>query len=166
MSALDPHAAAQTTPRGPYGAAACYFEDLTVGEIRRSEPKTVSREELLGWARQYDPQYFHVDEHLAESSIFEGLIAPGIYTAALWRQLDHSINSDVAFVCGYGWDEVRWPNPVRPGDILVAESEVLEKEPHPKRPGMGKVLYGYRVINQDGDIVMSFRSRNLVEMKP
>jgi acyl dehydratase len=126
---------------------------------------TVSEEELLAWAKRYDPQYFHSDPEAARSSVFAGLVAPGIYTAAIWRQLDHEINGDVRYICGNGWDEVRWPNPLRPGESVQACSEVLSLEPHPRHADRGRVLYAYRLQGEDGRLRMSMRSHNLVERR-
>ncbi len=96
------------------------FSDLQVGEIRISEPARVSEQEILDYAHTYDPQWFHSDPERAKSSRFGGLIASGTQSIALWRRLDHTINGDIDFICGFGWDEVRWPTPLRPGDHIRA----------------------------------------------
>jgi len=141
------------------------FEDLVVGETRTSSAYTVSGEEMLDFARRYDPQWFHADPEAAKASLFEGLIASGVFTAAIWRRLDHEINADVDFICGVGWDEVRWPRPVRPGDALRATSKVLEKRDSGQRPDRGVAVYGYEVRNQNDEVVLSFRSINLVRRR-
>lgn len=141
-----------------------YFEDLEVGETARSKPMRVERQDLLEYANKYDPQPFHADEDLATESVFDDVIAPGTYTAALWRLLDHQINGDIAYVCGFGWDEVRWPIPVRPDDNIYATSEILELRDASKKD-RGHALYLYQVINQREQVVMSFRSHNLVYKK-
>ena len=143
-----------------------YFEDLREGQVALSRPLLIDKDELLQWARRYDPQYFHANEQAATHSVFGGLVAPGIFTAAIWRQLDHSVNGDVRYVCGTGWDRVRWPHPVRPGDQLRARSTVLKKTNHWRNPRWGKALYGYELLNQHDKVVMSFRSHNLVERQP
>ncbi|RMF11212.1 MAG: MaoC family dehydratase [Alphaproteobacteria bacterium] len=143
-----------------------YFEDLQVGEKSVSSPLTVTEAEMLEFARKYDPQWFHADPEAARESNFRGLIASGIYTAALWRQMDHEINGDVAFICGFGWDEVRWPVPVRPGDVLRATSEVLDKRPSESKPDRGHATFLYQVLNQNDEVVLSFRSLNLVSRRP
>ena len=141
------------------------FEDLVVGEQRLSSPYTVTQAEILEFARRYDPQWFHADADAAKSSHFEGLIASGVHTAALWRRMDHEINGDVDFICGVGWDEVRWPHPVRPGDTLQARSKVLELRPSETKPDRGLAIVGYEVRNQNDAIVLSFRSINLVRRR-
>ncbi|MEL7030513.1 MAG: MaoC family dehydratase, partial [Pseudomonadota bacterium] len=136
------------------------FEDLEVGERRVSSAYQVTQEEILDFAQKYDPQWFHADAEAAKGSTFQGLIASGVHTTALWRRLDHEINSDVDFICGVGWDEVRWPNPVRPGDTLRATSEILELRPSEASADRGIAIFGYEVRNQNDEIVLSFRSIN------
>lgn len=138
-----------------------YFEDLVVGERRCSDPYTVDKHEMLDYAQKYDPQPHHASDETARDTHFGEVIAPGTYTLALWRKLDHSINSDVAFVCGFGWDEVRWPVPVRAGDRLRAWSEITQLRASSK-PEHGHATYQYGLCNQDNDVVLSFVSHNLV----
>ena len=116
---------------------------------------------MLAFARAYDPQWFHTDTERAAGSVFGEAVASGVYTAALWRKLDHQINSDIDFICGVAWEDARWPKAVRAGDRLHATSEVIEKRA--SRDGSrGVVIFHYRLINQDGDEVFSCRSVNLV----
>lgn len=143
-----------------------YFEDLAVGEQRLSSPYTVTEAELLAFARDYDPQWFHADPEAAKGSHFGGLIASGILTAAIWRKVDHEINGDVAFICGFGWDDVRWPRPVRPGDSLRARSTVLDKRSSKTNPDRGHATFLYELLNQRDEIVFSCRSLNLVSRRP
>lgn len=142
-----------------------YFDDLSVGQKSISEPMHVDRKELLAFANKYDPQYFHADEEKARESIFKDVISPGTYTAALWRKLDHQINGDIDFVCGFGWDEVRWPIPLRPDDTIRAYSEVLELR-DASDPKRGHARYLYQLLNQNDEVVMRFESHNLVYKKP
>ncbi|MHA7875212.1 MaoC family dehydratase [Roseivivax sp.] len=138
------------------------WEDLELGETTRSDPVTVTEDDMLAFATRYDPQYFHSDPEAAKDSLFGELIASGIYTAALWRILDHSVNGDVDWVCGVQWDEVRWRKAVRAGDVLTACSEVISKRPSKSRPGVGLVVLAHHVENQDGAVVFSFTSTDLV----
>lgn len=142
-----------------------YFEDLVEGEERLSSPRAVTEAELLEFARTYDPQYFHADAQAAARSIFGGLIASGIFTMAVWRQLDHQICGDVAWICGVAWDDVRFPKPVRPGDALRARARCLSKRPSEKDPRRGVAVYQYTLLNQLGETVFTCRSTNLVERR-
>lgn len=142
-----------------------YFEDLVEGEERLSSAREVTEAELLEFARTYDPQYFHADSQAAERSIFGGLIASGIFTMAVWRQLDHQICGDVAWICGVAWDDVRFPKAVRPGDALRARARCLSKRPSAKDPRRGVAVYQYTLLNQRGETVFTCRSTNLVERR-
>lgn len=142
-----------------------YFEDLIEGDERVSGTREVTETELLDFSRTYDPQYFHADPQAAARSIFGGLIASGIFTMAVWRQLDHQICGDVAWICGVAWDEVRFPKPVRARDVLRARALCLSKRPSQKDPRRGVVVFEYTLLNQRGETVFTCRSTNLVERR-
>ncbi len=147
-------------------AAGRYYEDLVIGDVRESSARKVELEELLEFARRYDPQYFHADPVAAKESIFGEVIASGIHSAALWRTLDHEISGDIHWICGVAWEDVRWPNPVRPGDTLRARAEPLSKRVSGKDPNRGIVDLRYSLLNQRDEIVFTCRSINLVAMRP
>jgi acyl dehydratase len=142
-----------------------YYEDLVIGEVRESSVRTVSLEELLEFAVRYDPQYFHADPIAARQSIFGDVIASGIHSAALWRALDHEISGDIHWICGVGWEDVRWPNPVRAGDSLRARAETLSKRLSGKDRSRGIVECRYGLLNQRDETVFTCRSINLVALR-
>lgn len=148
-------------PFAPARPTRC-FEDLAVGEARRSEPRLVTEAEILAFARQWDPQWFHSDPDLARESVFGEVVASGIHVLALWRQMDHEINSDIDFVCGVGWDELRLKKAVRAGDTIHVTSEIIELRPSTTRTDRGTAITRYAVINQKGEEAVSFVSINLV----
>jgi acyl dehydratase len=125
----------------------------------------VDGEEMLAFARSYDPQWFHADPAAAKGSIFGEMVASGVYTAALWRRLDHQINSDIDFICGVAWEDVRWPKAVRAGDRLRAISEILEKRPSISDPSRGVAIFRYALLNQEDAEVFTCRSVNLVRRR-
>jgi acyl dehydratase len=139
-----------------------HFEDLVEGRTERSGTLTVEREPMLEFARRYDPQYFHADAEAAKGSPFGEVVASGIYTMALWRQLDHQIAHDIAWICGVAWDDVRFAVAVRAGDTLQAEATCLERRDSGSDPRRGVVVYAYVLRNQRGEVVFSCRSTNLV----
>ncbi len=141
------------------------YEDLTIGETASSQPMSVDAADMVDFARRYDPQWFHADADAATQSIFGEVVASGVYTAALWRKLDHTINGDIDFICGVAWEDVRWPKAVRGGDELRAASEILEKRPSANDPTRGVVTFLYRLINGDGEDVFTCRSINLVRRR-
>jgi acyl dehydratase len=143
-----------------------YYEDLVEGVVEESGTRTVTREELIAFASQYDPQYFHADETAAKASFFGDVIASGIHTMAIWRQLDHEIARDIQWICGVAWDDVRFPKAVRPGDTLRAKAQCLSKRLSGSDPRRGVAVYQYTLLNQDDEVVFTCRSTNLVERKP
>jgi acyl dehydratase len=138
------------------------FEDLAVGEFRRSSARIISEAEILAFARQWDPQWFHSDPELARSSVFGEVVASGIHVLALWRQLDHEINSDIDFVCGIGWDELRIRRAIRAGDTIHVTSEIIALKPSTSRSDRGTAITRYAVVNQTGFEAVTFTSINLV----
>ena len=138
------------------------FEDLRVGEQRRSSVKLVTLDEVLAFARAYDPQWFHVDPELAKGSAFGEVVASGIHVLAMWRVLDHEINRDIDFVCGVGWDDLRLKHAVRPGDSIYVTSEIVELTPSTSNASRGTAITRYAVINQRGEEAVTFTSINLV----
>lgn len=138
------------------------FEDLEVGERRVSGERTLVQDEIVAFARTYDPQWFHSDPDAAKASVFGEVVASGIHVLAVWRQLDHQINGDIDFVCGVGWDELRLKRAVRAGDTIHVTSEILELRPSKTRDDRGTAITHYAVVNQRGEEAVTFTSINLV----
>jgi acyl dehydratase len=138
------------------------FEDLSLGEKRRSTERTVTKDEIVAFAKQYDPQWFHSDVDAARESHFGEVVASGIHILALWRQLDHEINGDVDYVCGIGFDELRLKTALRPGDTVFVTSEIIGLAASKSGKPRGTATTLYMMINQAGDIIVSFTSINLV----
>ena len=141
------------------------FEDIEVGEERQSGPRPVTIEEMVEFAQKYDPQWFHADPEAARESSFGEVVASGVFVLAIWRQLDHTMNSDIDFVCGIGFDEFRLETALRPGDTVTAHSCILELTPSKSRDDRGTAITQYRLTNQRGDTVLRFRSINLVHRR-
>lgn len=140
-----------------------YYEDVEVGETREFGEYRATKEEILEFGRKYDPQPFHVDEAAAEETMFGGLIASGWHTAAMtMRMLVENVMAETAATGALGIDELRWTRPVRPGDTLTVETEVLDKEPWAQ--GLGLVRSATRVY-ADGEQVMSMVGLLLFEMR-
>ena len=141
-----------------------YYEDLAVGDSREFGDYTVSEEEIVRFAEQYDPQPFHVDGEAAERSMFGGLIASGWHTASVTMRMlvEHHL-ADSAATGALGVDDLRWPNPVRPGDALSVRTEVMEKEPW--QGDLGLVRSETTTLNQDDETVMSMVGLVLYERR-
>ncbi len=146
------------SPRAPYRT----FEDLKVGEKRTSRSRTVTEEEILEFARTYDPQWFHTDPDSATQSVFGQVVASGIHVLAMWRQLDHEINWDIDFVCGVGWDELRLKRAIRAGDTIHVTSEIVSLDPSKSSNDRGTAKTRYAVVLEDGTEAVTFTSINLV----
>jgi acyl dehydratase len=138
------------------------FEDLRLGELRKSTQRTVTQEEIVDFARQFDPQWFHSDVERARTSHFGEVVASGIHILALWRQMDHEINGDIDFVCGVGFDELRLKTALRAGDTVYVTSEICGLKPSETAKPRGTAITLYKMFNQLGEIVVSFTSINLV----
>jgi acyl dehydratase len=137
--------------------ASTFFEDLLPGAVQEFGSITVSRDDIIAFARQFDPQPFHVDEAAARQSPFGGLIASGWHTTALCMRLvvDHFLGADSGSLGSPGVDEIRWLKPVRPGDTLRLRAEILEATPSRSRPDRGAVRSRYQVLNQADEVVMT-----------
>lgn len=143
-----------------------FYEDLLLAEQRVSEPRVVDRDDMLEFARRYDPQYFHADTEAARQSIFGEVVASGIYTAALWRQRDHEISGDIAWICGVAWKDTRWPVALRAGDTIRARATCLSKRPSGSDPNRGIIEMRYELLNQRDQTVFETVSVNLIETRP
>lgn len=145
-----------------------YFEDFVVGEVHKSaRRRRVEKDEIIAFAKQYDPQPFHLDEEAGRKSIFGRLVASGWHTAALTMSLiATSEYSAAAGTVGLGFDQLRWPIPVLPGDELRIESEVLEVRPSKSRPDRGLIKMRTRTFNQHGQVVQELIANAMVPRRP
>jgi acyl dehydratase len=144
-----------------------YWEDFRQGDVTELGPLEVTREEILDFARRYDPQPFHVDEAAADAGPFGGLAASGWHTAAMFMRLfvDGILNGS-ASMGSPGVEELRWTAPVRPGDSLSARVRVVETYPSERRPDRGTVITESAVLNQVGAVVMTMRARGFFRRRP
>ena len=134
-----------------------YLEDFSVGQTFGSGRRRVDGERALAFAAEFDPQPFHLDEAAARRSIFGGLTVSGWYTAAAtMRLLVESELKPAGGIVGAGLDELRWLRPVRPGDELHAECEVIEVRPSKSRPEQGLIKLRTTTLNQHDNPVMVF----------
>ena len=131
-----------------------YLEDFAAGQSYRSGRLRVEEQRVKSFAAEFDPQPFHLDADAARGSIFGGLAASGWHTAAMtMRLLVESEFKPAGGIIGAGFDEFRWPAPVRPGDELHLDIEVLEVRPSKSRPSQGMVKVRTTTRNQKGEAV-------------
>ncbi|HVM63151.1 MAG TPA: MaoC family dehydratase [Verrucomicrobiae bacterium] len=133
-----------------------YLEDIHVGDRFRTSDHVVTEAEIIDYAKHYDPQPFHMDPAAAQKSIFGGLVASGWYTAAITMRLVAQGAVRIAGgSIGLGLEELHWLRPVRPGDTLHVEVEVLEVRPSHSHPDRGIVRSRNTTRNQTGEIVLT-----------
>jgi acyl dehydratase len=143
-----------------------FFEDYVAGHVHEFGSIGVTEDEILEFGRRYDPQPFHADAEAARHTQFGGLIASGWQTAGLMMRLvvDHYL-SHVASLASPGIDELRWTQPVRPGDTLSVRATVLETRPSSSKPDRGLVRTLFEVLNQRGEVVMSVKAMNMLKRR-
>src|SRR6478735_4800842 len=142
-----------------------YFNDLKVGDRFKSEPLNVTVKEVVEFAHKFDPQMLHLSRKRAERTIFKGLIASGWYTAAMTMRLFVQTLNFAEGAIGLGVDELRWPNVVRPGDVLTVETEIVDTRPSRSRPGFGIIRLRNVTTNQRGEIVQTMLASAMVPMR-
>ena len=147
--------------------AELYLEDFAVGQTFGSGRLRIEEERIRSFAAEFDPQPFHLDAAAARHTIFHGLAASGWHTAAVtMRLLVGSQLRPAGGIVGAGFDELSWPQPVRPGDELHLESKVLEVRPSNSRPDLGSIKVRTTTLNQDGEIVQISIGNLLVLRRP
>jgi acyl dehydratase len=143
-----------------------YLEDLAVGQRFVSATHTMDAEEIVRFAAEYDPQPFHLDDAAGRATLFGGLVASGWHTAATTMRLIVRGGLPVAGgIIGSG-GELLWTNPVRPGDTLQVECEILEITPSRSKPDRGMVVVRCLTRNQRGETVQSFTPKMVVPRRP
>ena len=145
-----------------------YFDDIEVGAKRSFGRYEVTREEVLEFARKYDPQPFHLSDEGAAKTHFGKLAASGWHTASMAMAMivKNMEDSPQASLGAAGIDELRWLRPVFPGDVLRVETEIVEKRASQSRPEMGSFKNQTTVFNQDDQPVMRFTAIALMARKP
>ena len=132
-----------------------YLDDLKIGDRFRSEPLKVTEKEIIEFAHKFDPQMFHLNQKAGERSLFKGLIASGWHTAGLTMRLFVQTLNFAEGAVGLGVDELRWPNAVRPGDVLTVETEILDLRRSRSKPGYGIIRLRNVTTNQRGEVVQT-----------
>ena len=144
-----------------------YFEDYRSGEVYDLGEVRVEEDDMLAFARAFDPQDIHIDPEKAQDGPFEGLIASGWYTGSLMMRLfARHFLSNASSLASPGMDELRWLAPVRAGDVLLVRVSVLETRRSVSKPDRGVVKTLIEVLNQDDTTVMTIRAVNMIAVRP
>ena len=139
-----------------------YFDDLKVGDRFKSAPLKVTGKQVIAFAHKFDPQMFHLNRKSAERTIFKGLIASGWHTAAMTMHLFVQTLNFAEGAIGLGIDKLRWPNVVRPGDVLTVETKILRLRRSRSRPDYGIIRLRKVTKNQRGEIVQTMLASVMV----
>lgn len=144
-----------------------YFEDYLEGDVHSFGSISVERDEVIAFAKRFDPQTMHTDPEAAKLGPFGGLIASGWHTVGLMMRLyvEHYL-THVASLASPGIDELRWLKPVRPGDVLSVRVTVLKAVASKSKPDRGAVTSFAEVINQAGEVVMTLKAVNIIGKRP
>jgi acyl dehydratase len=144
-----------------------YFEDFAAGQMFDAGSVTVTEDEIVSFARHYDPQPFHVDPDAARASIYGGLIASGWHTAALsMRQIVDAVFGKTAGMGSPGVDELRWLRPVRPSDTLSVRLTILDARASGSKPDRGIIRFRVEVENQAAELVMHMTGAGFIARRP
>jgi len=136
-----------------------FWESFSKGDIAEYGPRQVTRDEIVAYATEFDPQPIHLDEEAANASMLGGLSASGWHICALaMRMIADGFLYDASSMGSPGVDEVRWITPLRPGDSIILRATVLNSRVSRSRPEMGFVAFHYELINQEGVTVMTMTS--------
>lgn len=144
-----------------------FFEDFEVGKTIAVGSCIVSEEEIVEFARRFDPQPFHVDPAAAANSVYGGIIASGWHTCGMMmRLMVDGFLHDTASMGSPGVDEIRWIKPVRGGDTLSVTTTALEKRPSASKPDRGVVVTEWKATNQHGDVVATIKGMGMFGRRP
>ena len=144
-----------------------YWEDFVAGGVAEYGPRLVTRDEIVAFAAEFDPQPMHLDEEAARATMLGGLAASGWHSCVLqMRMIADGFVLASASMGSPGVEEVRWRAPVRPGDRLTVRSTVLETRASNSRPGMGLIKFQFDMLNQSGTCVMTSVSTMMIGRRP
>lgn len=142
-----------------------YFEDLKIGDRFKSQTYNVSEEQIIVFARDFDPQPFHIDRDVAATTMFGGIFASGWHTAAITMRLFVQTLNFAEGAIGLGVDELRWPNAVKPGDVLQVETEILDVRESRSKPTQGIIRIRNVTTNRRGEVVQTMLASALVRRR-
>lgn len=143
-----------------------YYEDFAVGEPFVTGNYEVTAEEIIAFAREYDPLPFHVDEELAAETMTGGLIASGWHVLSMQMKMIYDgILYRTASMGSFGLDEVNWIAPVRPGNVLTLKRTALSKRVSKSRPEMGIIQFKWEVYDQTGELKSTTVGANLIQTR-
>jgi acyl dehydratase len=166
MTTTDGATRLEQAARATRRASNVYFEDVEIGTIRTAGPLLVTKDEIIEFAKQYDPVPRHLDEEAAARSVFGGLTASSAHTFSISILLASRLQPRLHVLAGMGWDELRLPKAVRPGDELDLETTILEMRESKSKPDRGIVRNRVFLRNKRREVVLECISSILVARRP
>ena len=143
-----------------------YLDDLKPGQRFETGSVTVSEAEIIAFAKQFDPQYYHIDPEAAKKSAFGGLIASGFHTLSLSMRLFFDLDLwPEAVIASPGMDQVKWLKPLRPGDTIQAAAEVVEVKVSTSKPDRGVVILDHPCWNQNNETILTLRCAHMLRRR-
>jgi acyl dehydratase len=142
-----------------------YFEDIETHHKQRSREYHLNEKEIIDFAKQWDPQPFHIDPEIAKNTKFGGLFASGAHLIAICYKLITERDPKPAFIAGMGLEKVKFLTPARPGDILIFEEEVVWKRESKSNPDAGIIYSAGRLLNQRGEAVFTVEGSGLIQKR-
>lgn len=139
-----------------------FYENISIGDVRNSDGYTITKSEIMNFGEKYDPQPFHTDEEAAQESVFGGIVASGWQTAAICMRLTVESSADIATQAGVGVDNLRWHQPLYPGDTLRLQTEIIDKRPSESDSTRGFVTTRNEGLNQDDELVISYEATAMI----
>ena len=144
-----------------------YWEDFPAGSVREFGNVTVTRESIIAFAREFDPQPFHVDEEAGKQSLFGGLCASGWHTCSLaMRMMCDDYLLDSASLGSPGLENLKWTKPVYPGDTLRVKLHVVDARPMASKPHVGLIRSRWEVMNQRSEVVLTMEGWGMFGRRP
>jgi len=141
-----------------------YFEDLYIGQKISIGPIYVAKNDIIDFAKKFDPQPFHIDEEKAKNSLFGGLCASGWHTCALYmRMLYDSFLVDLASLGSPGMNEIRWIKPLFPEQEISGELTLISKKPSKSNPSIGSVVFNSQIYNNKKELIMTMESISIIK---
>jgi acyl dehydratase len=150
------------TVTAPSSQTLLYLDDLVVGQRFTSDTYEIDADQIMAFAREFDPQPFHLDHEAARDTMFRGLAASGWHTAAITMRL--TVRGGLPLAGGFigAGGEINWPTPTRPGDVLQVHSEIVDIRPSRSKPDRGIVTFRSETKNQRGEVVQVFTGKLVV----
>lgn len=147
--------------------ASFYLDDFKVGNTYETPSITVTRQQVTDFAREYDPQPFHLDDSAGNASVFGGLAASGFQTAALaWTLGLRTGMFDDCALAGIGIEGLRWLRPLKPGDTIKCKMTVVDNRPSQSKPDRGVCTFTYDIINQNAEIILTMKLIQMLKRRP